>query len=92
MVYYHTHHFLEESHYLTPTSSNDFAIWVSEALGDEALSERLDSIDTMGFPTLGALRERLVGILEEYLEDNPDGRQAMQCEIRKPPAGQGENG
>ncbi len=39
VVYYHTHHFLEEHHYLTPEPANDFALWVSDALGDEVLGE-----------------------------------------------------
>ncbi|MFH1032042.1 MAG: DUF5752 family protein [Chloroflexota bacterium] len=77
VVYYHTHHFLEQSHYLTPEPSNDFAVWVSEALGDNVFGERLASIDTISFSTLGALRERLVGLMEEYLTANPDNRRVM---------------
>ncbi len=41
VIYYHTHHFLEEHHYLTPQPANDLAMWVEEALGDEVLAERL---------------------------------------------------
>lgn len=78
MVYYHTHHFLEERHYLTPEPSNDFAVWVSDALADEVLSERLASVDTFEFPNLGALRERLVSILEEYLATGTNPREAME--------------
>lgn len=77
VVYYHTHHFLEESRHLTTEPSNDFAVWVSEALGDEVLGERLASIDTIGFSTIGALRERLVGIMEEYIAAGSNSRQAM---------------
>jgi hypothetical protein len=85
VVYYHTHHFLEEHHYLTPEPANDFAIWVSDALGDEVLGERLAAVDTFEFASLGALRERLVSIIEEHLtmeaehenghRDAPDGRE-----------------
>ncbi len=77
LIYYHTHHFLEEHHYLTPELSNDFAIWVSDALGDEVLGERLASVDTFGFPNLGALRERLAAIIEEYLSSGSNFREAM---------------
>ena len=77
VVYYHTHHFLEEHQYLTPEPSNDFGIWVSDALGDEVLGERLASVDTSEFPNLGALRERLVGIIEEYLSQGSNQREAM---------------
>ena len=77
IIYYHTHHFLEQHHYLTPEPSSDFAIWVSDALGDEVLGERLASVDTFGFPNLGALRERLVAIIEEYLSSGSNFREAM---------------
>jgi len=85
VVYYHTHHFLEEHQYLTPEPANDFALWVRDALGDEVLGERLAAIDTFEFATLGTLRERLVSIIEEHLtaeaehgnghRDAPEGRE-----------------
>jgi small-conductance mechanosensitive channel len=77
VVYYHTHHFLEEHHYLTPEPSNDFAVWVSDALGEEVLGERLASVNTFEFPNLAALRERFVGIIEERLAKGPNSREAM---------------
>ncbi len=80
VVYYHTHRFLEQHHYLTPEPSNDFAVWVSDALGDEVLGERLASVDTFGFSSLGALRERLVGIIEESLSARSNLREAMSGE------------
>lgn len=67
VIYYHTHQFLEEHHYLTPEPANDFALWVRDALSDEVLGERLAAIDTFEFATLGTLRERLVSIIEEHL-------------------------
>jgi hypothetical protein len=76
-VYYHTHQFLEQHHYLTPEPSNDFALWVGEALGDEALAERLASVDTFGFPNLSSLKDRLVGILDEYLSQTSSNRDAI---------------
>lgn len=78
VVYYHTHHFVEEHHYLTPEPANDFALWVSDALGEEVLGERLASVDTFEFPTLGALRERLVNIMEEYLARGSNLRNATE--------------
>lgn len=78
VVYYHTHHFLEEHHYLTPEPANDFALWVSDALGDEVLGERLASVDAFDFPTIGALKMWLVDVIEDYLEKNPDGKKAPE--------------
>jgi small-conductance mechanosensitive channel len=77
VVYYHTHHFLEQHHYLTPKLSNDFAIWVGDALGDEVLGERLAIVDAFGFPNLATLRDRLVVIIEGYLSKGSNFREAM---------------
>jgi hypothetical protein len=77
VVYYHTHNFVEEYQYLTPQPANDFALWVSDALGDEVLGEKLANIDTFEFSTIGALRERLVDVLNEELSIKPDGRAAL---------------
>ena len=74
------HRFLEEHLYLTPEPTNDFAIWVNTALGNDILSERLASIDTFAFPNIGAVRQRLVDTLEDYLRNNPDSRRAPEEE------------
>lgn len=76
VVYYHTHHFIEEHHFLTPEPPNDFAVWVTDALGNEVLGEKLASLDTFEFTNLGALRDRLVGIIEEFLTRDPGSREA----------------
>lgn len=78
VVYYHTHRFLEEHHYLTPEPSNDFALWVRDELGEEVLAERLASIDTFGFPTLAGLRDGLVRIMEEHLASGAPAREAAE--------------
>ncbi|GEM_PF-93439 len=79
VVYYHTHHFLEEHHYLTPEPPNDFAMWVTDVLGDDVLGERLAAVDTFQFSTLTALRDRLVGIIEEHLAGVGDHGQAEEA-------------
>jgi len=78
VIYYHTHHFLEEHHYLTPEPANDFALWVSDELGDEVLGEKLASIDTFDFPTIGALRARIEGVIRDYISKKPDERTARE--------------
>lgn len=78
VVYYHTHHFLVEHHYLTPEPANDFGVWVADALGDEALGERLASVDTFEFSSLATLKERLVGVMAECLARGGQGRDAPE--------------
>jgi small-conductance mechanosensitive channel len=77
VIYYHTHHFLEEHHYLIPEPSNDFAVWVNDVLGEEVLGERLASVNTFEFPSLGALRERIAVIIEEHLAGGSNSREAL---------------
>jgi small-conductance mechanosensitive channel len=77
VIYYHTHHFLEEHHYLIPEPSNDFAVWVNDVLGEEVLGERLASVNTFEFPSLGAIRERIIVIIEEHLAGGANSREAM---------------
>lgn len=80
VVYHHTHHFLEQHHYLTPEPSNDFGVWVSNTLGDTALGERLSAVDTFAFPNLGALRNRLVEIIAESAAEGYRNREAWPGE------------
>ena len=77
VIYYHTHHFLEEHHYLIPEPSSDFAVWVNDILGEEVLGERLASVNTFEFHSLVAIRERIVVIIAEYLAGGSNSREAM---------------
>jgi small-conductance mechanosensitive channel len=78
MIYYHTHHFVEEHHFLVPEPSNDFAYWTASALGDNSLSERLAAVNIMDFASLSALKERFLDILDEYLSLNGNSKDAAQ--------------
>jgi len=68
VVFYHTHHFLVQHQHLSPEPPNDFAFWVSNVLQEEMLGERLAAIDTVQFPSLKELRDRIVGVIDAYLE------------------------
>ena len=43
-IYFHTHRFLHQYHFLSPEPPNDFAYWVTHVLGDDALGEQLWSV------------------------------------------------
>ncbi|MGE5197394.1 MAG: DUF5752 family protein [Deltaproteobacteria bacterium] len=70
-IYNHTHRFLQQHQYLSPEPPNDFAHWVTEILQEEALGERIASIDTVQFATIRSLREAIVRSIEDYLKSNP---------------------
>ncbi|MDH4269941.1 MAG: DUF5752 family protein [Dehalococcoidia bacterium] len=76
VVYYHTHSFVEEYQFLTPEPTNDFALWVQDALGYDILAERLASIDTFEFPTIGALRQMIIGVVQDFLAQTSNEREA----------------
>lgn len=75
VIYKHTYRFLAEHEALVPEPPSDFALWVSDALGDEALAERLGAVDTLSFSSLEALRREILRVIDEGLKRGP-GRPA----------------
>ena len=73
-IYYHTHHFLLQHHYLIPEPTNDFAYWVSEIVGEPRLGESLASIDTMAYGNLEDLRHAITDTVDTYLHERPSAR------------------
>lgn len=49
--------------------NNDFAAWVRSALHDKVLAERLAVIDPTAFPDMEALRQELVEIIDDRLDE-----------------------
>jgi hypothetical protein len=88
-VYFHTHRFLQQHHYLSPEPPNDFAYWVTNVLNDDILGERLASIDIMQFVSIEEIRQQFLSLLEEYLKsaeriiDCPRGEEFhfMSCQV-----------
>ncbi|HEV2991757.1 MAG TPA: DUF5752 family protein [Candidatus Angelobacter sp.] len=70
-IFQHTFQTLEEHHYIREGFSNDFAHWAFSACNEVELAERLSSIDVREFTSIPALRERLVHLIETYLQKNP---------------------
>lgn len=70
-IYHHTHRFVEKHQYLSLEPPSDFGFWVSDILGEKALGERLNGIDTFQFSTIHDLRQALIGTIEVYLKENP---------------------
>jgi hypothetical protein len=76
-IYYHTHRLLQQHHFLSPEPPNDFAYWVRHLLGDNALGEKLWSVDVVGCNNVGELRARLMGVLESGLSTT---RRENECQ------------
>ncbi len=69
-IFYHTHKFLEQHHYLLPEPANDFAYWISNILEENTLGEEIGSVDIIDFSSIKELRNRFIEILKEYLRNN----------------------
>jgi septum formation topological specificity factor MinE len=76
VVFYHTHHFLVQHQHLSPEPPNDLAFWVTNVLQEELLGERLAAIDTVQFPSLHELRDKIVTVIDAYLETRHELRTA----------------
>jgi hypothetical protein len=68
-IFYHTHQKYLSHHFETPVFHNDFASWVSLALLEEPLSEKLVAIDLLAFSSIRQLREAISATIEEYLTE-----------------------
>lgn len=73
-IYHHTHRFLQQHQYLSPEPPNDFAYWVSEILNEKKLGEQLASIDIVQYPSIRELRNKIIEVIEKYLEKNPSAK------------------
>ncbi|HOI42833.1 MAG TPA: DUF5752 family protein, partial [Elusimicrobiales bacterium] len=65
------HRFLQQHQFLSPEPPNDFAYWIAGELGEDALAERLYSLDIMRFDSIRALREAMLATIEGYVRKNP---------------------
>jgi uncharacterized protein DUF5752 len=70
-IFQHTFQTLEEHHFINEGFSNDFAHWAFAACNEVELAERLAVLDVREFTSISALRDRLVRVIEEYLQKNP---------------------
>jgi len=75
-IYYHTHRFLQQHHYLSPEPPNDFAYWVTNILSLEALGESLASVDIVRFTSIDELRDEFIRILSDYIVK---GKYCLDC-------------
>jgi hypothetical protein len=65
-VYYHTHKFLKQHHYLIPEPPNDFAYWIRNVLRQPQLGEMIASINIVEFNSLEELRKKIIEVFEQH--------------------------
>jgi hypothetical protein len=76
-IFYHTHQRYLTQHFRKPTFYSDFAEWISRALQEEALAEKLAMIEPLQFTTIRELREAMIRNVEMYVNDN--GTRERKC-------------
>ncbi len=74
-IFHHTYQYFLKGHALEYT--NDFAHWAGESLEERALSEHLSNIDPYDFESLSDLRNKLLEVIDYYLRDFTEPREAM---------------
>lgn len=77
-IFHHTYQYFLKGHILEYT--NDFSHWAGESLEERALAEHLSSIDPYDYHSISELRNRLLHVIDEYMEKFPEPRQAMAGE------------
>jgi len=88
-IFYHTHYLYLTHHFEAPRFYNEFAGWVSRALQEERLAERLAAIDILAITSIRELRESLVNVIRKHVESNkgnlrvcPPGDDFHFCEAK----------
>jgi len=74
-IFHHTYQYFLKVR--TLEYSNDFAHWAGESLEERALAEHLSNIDPYDCGNVGDLRNRLITVIDEYLDAFPAPREAM---------------
>jgi hypothetical protein len=70
-IFQHTFQTLAEHHFISGGFSNDFSHWAFSSCNEVELAEQLAAIDVREFTSIATLRERLIHIIESYLQKNP---------------------
>jgi len=68
-IYYHFWGGLLRASFDDPEYQNDFAAWAWRGLRDARLAERLSLLDPSEYPDLEDLRQELIDVIEERLEE-----------------------
>jgi hypothetical protein len=69
-IFQHTFQTLAEHHFIREGFSNDFSHWAFASCNEVELAEQLAVIDVREFTSIATLRERLIHIIESYLQKN----------------------
>ncbi len=78
VIFNHTHHFILQHQYWVPEPPSDFAYWATDVLQERTLGERLASISTVEFSSIRELREQIIHVIENHLQQTKHSRSAPE--------------
>jgi hypothetical protein len=88
-VFYHTHVAYLTQHFERPRFYNEFANWVSHALQEERLAERLAAIDLLAITSVRDLRDAIAATIQKHVDADtkpqrrcPAGDEFHFCEAK----------
>jgi len=67
IIYYHTHHYLIQHHYIVPDAPNDFAYWIIYTLGEKLLGEEISGIDMFNYNSVADYKQELIKRLSVFI-------------------------
>ncbi len=70
-IFYHTFSAFRDLREVQVPYTNGFALWISQYLNDEALAEKLATIDLTEHNTIESLRARILETIEVYIDQYP---------------------
>jgi hypothetical protein len=74
-IFHHTYQYFMKEH--AQEYTNDFAHWAGESLEERILSEHLSNVDPYDFRNIADLRNKLLSVIDSYLDLFPEPREAM---------------
>lgn len=84
-IFYHTHRYFREHHFIRGEYSSDFAQWAMDSLHESELGEKLAAIDIHRFSDIETLRNTIIESIEEGISngtrviDAPKGMEFYFC-------------
>jgi hypothetical protein len=74
-IFYHVFQSFRERHFAIEKYHSDFAQWISTSLNEEALAEKLGSLDIRDFTSIRSLRELIIKTIEEHVQRYPQSKE-----------------
>jgi hypothetical protein len=70
-IFQHTFRTLQEHPFIGQGFSNDLAHWCLSACNEPVLAEQLARVDVREFTAIDGLRRRMVGMVDDFLQQHP---------------------